>query len=189
MTRQKKSRKPGTLGVKSKPKNLRERAPVDSTKKSDKTKGKPAGNRHSATAPKRERTSASKQVEDPRVGSKRKIALTPSVKAPVAPAKPAVAATAKPTEPAVETRVDPAIRMAEDEFARLENDPRLQDLLAQMDAGDTVSPDDEAWVEQQLERYRQLAAELGIDVDEYGDDDDDDDLEPWQRFENPKDWV
>lgn len=191
MTRQRKSRKPGALGAKSQPKNLREHKGADTAPKPPKSKGKPPGNRHSIETEKPKSSGGSAQERDPRVGSKRKIELqVPSEK--TVKSKPPVAAkvTAKAPTAAPAAKVDPEnISQAEDEFARLENDPRLQDLLAQMDAGDDISKQDSAWVEAQLDRYRQLADELGIDVDEVEDEEDDDDLEPWKKFDNPKDWV
>lgn len=184
MTRQKKSRKPGTLGAKSTPKNLRERKAPEPGKKPHKVKGRPAGNRHSIETKRGGGASGgSRSATDPRLGSKRKIPLT--VPAPEAPKVAANPASSKP----VEQPVNDDLKLAEDEFARLENDPKLQDLLAQMDAGDALSEDDQAWVDAQLDRYRQLADELGVAIDDYADEDDDEPLEPWQRFENPKDWV
>lgn len=190
MTRQKKSRKPGALGAKSQPKNLREHKGTDTAPKPPKNKGKPPGNRHSVEPEKAKSSAKPAQEKDPRVGSKRKIEL----QAPAAQTlQMKAAAAAKPTAraPSAEqiAKVEPNdIAQAEDEFARLENDPRLQDLLAQIDAGDQISVEDSAWVDAQLDRYRQLADELGIDVDEL-EDEDEDDLEPWKKFDNPKDWV
>lgn len=194
MTRQKKSRKTGPLGSKSQPKNMREHKDPDASKKPAKNKGKPPGNRHSIEPAKQQAGDHSSTQKDPRVGSKRKIELkVPESK----PAKTAPAVTEKVTAQVVpgadlagRQSVSPAVAQAEDEFAKLENDPRLQELLAQLDAGDELSKEDNTWVEQQLTRYQQLADELGIDSDELeGDDEDDDDLEPWQKFDNPKDWV
>lgn len=200
MTRQKKSRKPGTLGAKSTPKNLRQRPAGEGATTQSKRKGKPPGNRHSIeTQAKTDNQASNQPTGDPRVGSKRKIPLAaPSVKAgpeqrpeehkneqPTSvEAAPNPASVGNPSAP-----VDDSIKFAEDEFARLENDPRLQDLLAQLDAGDTVAPEDQAWVDQQLDRYQQLADQLGVNLDDENADEDDDELEPWQKFENPKDWV
>ena len=201
MTRQKKSRKPGTLGAKSTPKNLRQRPEGDGGKTQQKRKGKPPGNRHSIETQTKTHDQGSQQPTDPRVGSKRKVPLSmPSANNDVQHRAPRpdtdtdkiIRNDAAPNPAAVDassTVVDDSIKLAEDEFARLENDPRLQDLLAQLDAGDTIAADDQAWVEQQLDRYQQLADQLGVDIDADDIDEDDDELEPWQKFENPKDWV
>ena len=188
MTRQRKSRKPGALGAKSQPKNLREHKGADTAPKPPKSKGKPPGNRHSIETEKPKGAGRPAEEKDPRVGSKRKIELQVPPQSAVE-AKPAVAEKITAKAPAAATVEPVDIAQAEDEFARLENDPRLQDLLAQIDAGDEVSAQDTAWVEAQLDRYRQLADELGIDVDELEDEEDEDDLEPWKKFDNPKDWV
>lgn len=164
MTRRKKSRTPGTLGVKSQPKPLRAKKEPDQRKKPEQAKGKPAGNRHnlSQSEAARKESDASR---DPRVGSKRKIPLVTPVKA--------------------------ESLTAEQELAQLENDDRLQSLLAQMDEGETLAPRDRSFVNDRLARYQELAKELGLedDLEEDAEVDGEDELEPWQKFENPKDWI
>lgn len=179
MTRRRKTRKPGALGAKSQPKNMREHKDGSTNKSVQRTKGKAAGSRHNV-GEKAAQSQSPQQNQDPRLGSKRKISLAVPEKQPTAPV------TASKTEeyPAVELD----IRQAEDEFAMLENDERLQDLLAMMDEGKALDGEDQAWVERQLDRYRQLADELGIDLDE-DEEEDEEELEPWKRFENPKDWI
>lgn len=172
MTRRKKTRKQGPLGVKSQPKNVREHGATDNSKKPQRSKGKPAGNRHAEGAAKSAAATGESRQNDPRVGSKRKIPLSVASPAP-APATKQKAA-AEPLSP-------------EQEFAALEENERLQKLLARLDDGKALSAEDQQWVDRQLTRYRALAEKLGIDLED--DDDSDDDLEPWQRFENPKDWV
>lgn len=194
MTRQKKNRKPGILGVKSQPKESREQQRAGAAKKAPKTKGKPPGNRHSIEVEKAKGGEQAAAQTDPRLGSKRKIDLSVSEKKPVetkdSASQKATAKVPQVTPAAVSQSVTVDIAQAEDEFAKLENDPRLQDLLAQLDAGDELSTEDNRWVEMQLDRYRQLANELGIDMDELEDDaEDEDELEPWKKFDDPKDWV
>lgn len=180
MTRRRKTRKPGALGTKSQPKNMREHNDGSSNKGAQRTKGKAAGSRHNV-GEKATQSQSQQQNQDPRLGSKRKISLAAPEKGPEKQTTATVTASNTKEYPAVE--VD--IRQAEDEFAMLENDERLQDLLAMMDEGKALDGEDQVWVEQQLDRYRQLANELGIDLDE----DDEEELEPWKRFENPKDWI
>ncbi|WP_157982848.1 Der GTPase-activating protein YihI [Aliidiomarina minuta] len=171
MTRRKKSRTPGTLGVKSQPKSLRAKKQPDQRKNPEQAKGKPAGNRHSLLQQQAEH-SQSGQPRDPRVGSKRKIPLVTPVKA--------------------------ENLTAEQELAQLENDERLQSLLEQVDKGETLTPRDRNFVNARLARYQELAKQLGIveeEDEEEGDNADEteseseDELEPWQKFENPKDWI
>lgn len=200
MTRQKKSRKPGTLGAKSTPKNLRQRPAGEGGNTQAKRKGKPPGNRHSIeTQAKTDSKGGKPQYTDPRVGSKRKIPLSvPSANSDLqdhtrerkSDQSPQVDSAPNPASVGTQkVAADDSIKFAEDEFARLENDPRLQDLLARLDAGDTIAPEDQVWVDQQLDRYQQLADELGVDLETEDAEDDEDELEPWQKFENPKDWV
>lgn len=165
MTRQKKTRKPGPLGVKSQPKVQRERKEPASGKRPAQVKGKPAGSRHNVQQDNKSVT-RDQQSGDPRVGSKRKIDL----QAPVS----------KPEKTAL---------TAQQELEQLENNERLQTLLAALENGDELSRQDQSWVNEKLDRYQGLANELGISDEDDEIEDDEDELEPWQKFENPKDWL
>lgn len=171
MTRRKKTRKPGAIGVKSTPKVLREKNSGSQPGKSG--KGQPAGSRQAlkATASSGQRNVDSNQ--DPRLGSKRPISLV----LPDAQMSPSSKPASAPTKPLT----------LEAEFEQLENDPRLQQLLSDLDDGKTLSDSDKAWMDKQLARYQVIAEKLGIELDD--EEEDEDDLEPWQRFENPKDWI
>jgi ribosome assembly protein YihI (activator of Der GTPase) len=172
MTRQKKSRKPGPLGAKSQPKIHREHQDPAAGKRPARVKGKPAGSRHNVhldSKAERKNTSSG----DPRVGSKRKIDLVPPTERQLT--QPATTGSAK------------AAMTPQQEFDQLENNERLQALLATLDEGGELSRNDQKWVDEKLDRYQELARELGVDVED--DEDEDDDLEPWQKFENPKDWL
>ncbi|MGX5915252.1 Der GTPase-activating protein YihI [Aliidiomarina sp. Khilg15.8] len=166
MTRQKKTRKPGPLGAKSQPKTQREHQEPASGKRPARVKGKPAGSRHNVQQDNKT-VSKNERSGDPRVGSKRKIDL--------------VAPEAKPEK---------APLTPQQELEQLENNERLQALLAKLENGDELSRQDKVWVDEKLDRYQTLATELGLDdEDDLDEEDDEDDLEPWQKFENPKDWL
>lgn len=168
MTRRKKTRKPGAIGVKSTPKVLRPKNAVTDPQSSKSGKGKPAGSRQSQDSGANQSGRVRSHASDPRVGSKRPIPLV---------------VTEQPTP---QPKPVPQAISPEAEFEQLENDPRLQQLLSDLDDGKTLSDADNAWMEKQLARYQALADQLGIELD---DDDDEDELEPWKRFENPKDWL
>ena len=54
----------------------------------------------------------------------------------------------------------------EQELAAIENDERLNLLLDRLDDGQSVSAEDEAWLDTKLARHQELLAELGIDDEE-----------------------
>ncbi|MDT3253967.1 Der GTPase-activating protein YihI [Serratia sp. root2] len=114
-----------------------------------------------------QKNKAEAQVKDPRIGSKVPVAL-------VAEAKP----KAKP-------RLSP-----EEELAKLENDERLDALLDRIDDGATLNAEDQAYVDQTLDRIDALMEQLGIEL---GDDEDDEKEEKQEdilkllKSGNPKD--
>ncbi|WP_369434001.1 GTPase-activating protein [Psychromonas sp. MME1] len=65
----------------------------------------------------------------------------------------------------------------EKELALIENDDRLNDLLEQLDNGETLSQVDQSWVNKQTQRHQQLMQQLG-----WLDDDGEEDL--LQQFED-----
>lgn len=154
-------------------------------KRDNKRKGLKAGSRQAVE----QETSGIKSgsgSKDPRVGSRKPVALV------VEPAKKSVAA--KPAK-AVKTAEQIAEQIAEQqakqlqlkleqELAAIENDERLNLLLDRLDDGLSVSADDEAWLDARLARHQELLVALGMD------DDDDDVAEPaspddlLQRFIN-----
>lgn len=147
MTRQKKSRKPGPLAPRKVERSSVPRA-VGAPKK-EKGKGLPAGSRMAPQKNARMMNNDQVQVKDPRHGSKQPISLSiPQRKLP-----------------------------PEQEFAAIENDEKLQTLLARIEDGHILNKTEQAYVDSQLERYRVLATELGIDLDE-GDEAEDD--EHWE---------
>lgn len=88
------------------------------------------------------------------------------------PQKPAVSKPAKPSktpEQIAEQLAKQQQLKLEQELATIENDERLNLLLDRLDDGQSVSADDEAWLDAKLARHQELLAELGIE-----DEDDDD---------------
>lgn len=158
MTRKKKTRKTGPLAAPKKSKEELKRSTPEASKHQG--KGKKPGSRFNVTAtkPKAQQSSGSAK-EDPRFGSKKPIQL--------------VSATQQVTPSPSTTSFNRAA--AEAELQALENDPRLQRLLAAIEEGEDLSAADEAYVDERTERFEQLAKQLGLSLDD--DDDDWEDLD------------
>ncbi|WP_312240797.1 Der GTPase-activating protein YihI [Pantoea sp.] len=100
------------------------------------------------------------KAKDPRIGSKKPIPLVAegqSVKKPAAQPKPA-------TQPK-KAALSPA-----EELETLENDQRLDALLDRLENGDALSAEDQAWLDETLDRIDVLMEELGIQLDDDADD-------------------
>ena len=147
MTRKRKTRKIGPVGVRSTPKDERKQSLPTKGKKISDRKGLPSGSRFSPKkASQADNASARSGADDPRHGSKKPVQL-------IMPEQTKHATSARKIEPA-------------EELAMLENDDRLQDFLAALEEGETLHAEDQAWVDEQLARYQQLVEILGIDIDD-----------------------
>ena len=148
-------------------------------KRAAKRKGLKAGSRQQVEQAGKK--SGTKQAKDPRIGSRKPVALIVDEK------------SSKPVAPkAVKEKT--LVMTPEQELASIENDDRLNDLLDRLDAGETLDAAEQAWVDQRVDRYQALMDELGIidtDEDEDGDFDDveyEESSEPaseeelWERF-------
>ena len=148
-------------------------------KRAAKRKGLKAGSRQQVEQAGKK--SGTKQAKDPRIGSRKPVALIVDEK------------SSKPVAPkAVKEKT--LVMTPEQELASIENDDRLNDLLDRLDAGETLDASEQAWVDQRVDRYQALMYELGIidtDEDEDGDFDDveyEESSEPaseeelWERF-------
>lgn len=162
MTRHKKTRKTGPLAARSQPKNERQREEVKVGKDPSRSKGKPAGQRHTLDVQaysKNNQRSQGNQDTDPRKGSKRPVKLVVPVKEP------------EESNANQSTELPNAHEKLEFELEALENDAVLQELLDNIDEGEVLSEDDQAFVDEQLTRYRELVELLGIE--DSGDDEED----------------
>lgn len=160
MTRVKKTRKTGPLAPAKQPQNDWEK-PKGKTvppKTTQKTKGHKPGSRSNPVtgSPKGSAKTEANALNDPRHGSKKPITLIDPAQQHVQQVK----------QPAFDRKAALA------ELSALENDQRLEQLLDRVDAGETLSKAEAAYVEERTERFAQLADLLGIDLD---DDDDFDD--------------
>ncbi|EKE83397.1 Der GTPase-activating protein YihI [Idiomarina xiamenensis] len=146
MTRRKKTRTGGPLAPRKQPKMPGSQSSALELGKK-KGKGKASGSRHSA-GKSQQSVSAEKTIQDQRKGSKKPISLMP-------------------TNNAIKSdELTP-----ERELQALENDQRLQMLLQRIEDEQTLTSAEQAYVDEKAERYEQLAAQLGIELD---DDDWDD---------------
>lgn len=119
-------------------------------KRAAKRKGLKAGTRQQVAEPK---NNGNKQVQDPRLGSRKPVVLIVDDK------------QSKP-KPAKAPREKILTLTPEQELAAIENDDRLNDFLDRLDEGETLSAADQAWVDQRVDRYQELMDELGIIDDE-----------------------
>ncbi|AOM41925.1 Der GTPase-activating protein YihI [Xenorhabdus hominickii] len=123
-------------------------------KRQKKRRGNATGTRSNGDGSNKNR-SAAKQEKDPRIGSKVSVPLIVGEKA--AMVKPAV----KPVVEKAKPRLSP-----QEELSMLENDERLDDLLARLEQGETLSLEDNTYVDSMLDRIDTLMEELGINLEE-----------------------
>ena len=150
-------------------------------KRKDKLKGNKAGNRNAIESKQSAQKNQRQAQNDKRHGSKKPIALTANGK-PQEAVKPKInmqpkakvikSALAQPAlnqssvaQPKATTKISP-----EKELANIENDERLNDLLEQVEAEQSLSKDDQIWVDKQMKRHEQLMKQLGW-IDEEGEED------------------
>ncbi|MFQ2195737.1 Der GTPase-activating protein YihI [Aeromonas jandaei] len=126
-------------------------------KRAAKRKGLKAGSRQQVEQQKGK--SAGKQAKDPRIGSRKPVALIVEEKG-----------TKSTVSKAVKEKK--LVMTPEQELASIENDDRLNDLLDRLDAGETLEAAEQAWVDQRVDRYQELMDELGII-----DNDDDEEID------------
>ncbi len=150
-------------------------------KRAAKRKGLKAGSRQQVEQQKGK--SAGKQAKDPRIGSRKPVALIVEEKG----SKSTVSKAVKEKK---------LVMTPEQELASIENDDRLNDLLDRLDAGETLEAAEQAWVDQRVDRYQELMDELGIidndddeEIDEaFGESDYEESFQPasedelWDRF-------
>ena len=128
-------------------------------KRKRKHKGLASGSRHSASEAQNNQTITEKK--DPRIGSRKKVPLVVEFVN-----KPEKGQFIQP----VKVNEKPTALAPELELEQLENNECLNDLLDQLDAGKTISADDQQFVDECLDRIAELMDILGIE-DEDGEDD------------------
>lgn len=127
-------------------------------KRDKKHRGNAAGSRTAPDTAKSKSGQGNKN-RDPRLGSKKPIPLVADGVTMPAPVKKA----AKPVQAKV--RLSP-----EEELAQLENSERLDQLLDRMENGETLAAEDQAWLDETLDRIDELMEQLGIEMDDEASD-------------------
>ncbi|HGO5854415.1 TPA: Der GTPase-activating protein YihI [Mannheimia haemolytica] len=131
-------------------------------KRKRKHKGLPTGSRNADPA--EQKKAVVKEVKDPRIGSRKKVPLMVEFVN-----QPEKGRTIKPVpvEP-----IKPTLSL-EQELEQLENNECLNQLLDDLEAGKTLSAEDQKFMNECLDRIDELMTELGIEYeDEEGDNGD-----------------
>ncbi len=159
MTRQKKSRKIGSIGTRK-----QEKRPSDTVQQRKKKapKGQPSGNRNSLVEEKNTVVEGGVRVKkDPKIGSKKKISLIAEKPAPVEKPKAPIKSDLKPAAKLVKSatqQIDP-----QQELASIESDERLIALAERVEQGEVLSGKDAKYFNKLMDRLDELVSELGLD--------------------------
>lgn len=176
MTRQKKSRKSGPIGVRKQ--DLRPKQEDKSPRKKKAPKGQKPGTRNAVDVLTNESasTNTSQVKRDKKVGSKKPIPLTVSetkVEQKPIPAK-------SNLKPAVTLeKVKAESLTPEQELQQLENDQLLIELAERVEQGELLTGKDAKYFNKHMDRYEELAEQLGIEDDEEDDSEMDFDANQW----------
>lgn len=162
MSRSKKSRKPGSAPT-AKPKLSKEElASVE--KRVRKKKGKQPGNRQQEAMQSEQNTGQQTVKKDPRLGNKTPIALGKLV----AKAEKSQKVAVKKTAPMAAVRFEqedekvPSLS-AEDELNAIEQDEKLQDILAKQEEEVALTEQEVDYYNKLMDRHEQLSAELDVE--------------------------
>ncbi|MBO1520517.1 Der GTPase-activating protein YihI [Oceanisphaera pacifica] len=177
MTRIKKTRSPGQAGTQNKKRETAEQ--IKERKRKAKRNGLAPGSRQNV-AEHTTKQGGNKANKDPRLGSKKPVALTPSSPASHAE-KPPKPTKKQLTEQVASERAQASSELtAEQELEQLENNERLNNLLDKVDAGTKLNKADASWLDSTLARHQQLLEQLGLLEADDEEAVDGDDL--WTRF-------
>ncbi len=136
-------------------------------KRDKKHRGHASGSRANPAASDSNGARQSAPAKDLRIGSKKPVALIADGKTTaVRPQKSAD----KPAAPK-KVRLTP-----EEELAKLENDERLDALLDRLENGETLSAEDQGWLDASLDRIDELMEQLGIVMDDGEDEQAEEDM-------------
>ncbi|WP_458022964.1 Der GTPase-activating protein YihI [Kosakonia sp. BK9b] len=108
-----------------------------------------------------------KSQKDPRIGSKTPI--------PLGVTEPQVKKHHKP-------KSEKPMLSPQDELEMLETDERLDALLERLEEGETLSAEDQAWVDAKLDRIDELMQKLGLSYDDEEDEEEEERKEDMMRL-------
>lgn len=129
-------------------------------KKKRKHRGLPSGSRANNIT--EQKKTAVKEIKDARIGSRKKVPLM--VEFVNQPEKGKLIKPVVAVEE-VKPRLSPEV-----ELTQLENNECLNQLLDELEAGKTISVEDQRFVDECLDRVQELMVELGIEDEEINDD-------------------
>jgi ribosome assembly protein YihI (activator of Der GTPase) len=161
MARAKKSRKIGQIGVRKSPDFKR----VEKEKRVKKILGKPAGSRNNQPVSGND-SNNTKTNNDPRLGSKKPVALF------------AQSNEFEQAKPKIKSFTP------QQELAQIETDEKLSLLINKLDSGEKIDKVSQNYIDQKLNRHKQLCEILGIyDDTEQADNNSDEDDDLYSKFE------
>ncbi len=187
MSRTKKSRKQGAGSIGAvKDDKKKVLVPVD--RKPKKKNGKVAGNRQKEAFESNKKQAVKVENKDPRIGSKKPIDLGVPVKAKPQPFKAKNKAKVE-SSPIAAIRVVEADTSLEQELYAIEEDSRLQSIIAKQEDNISLNDEDVDYFNEKMERHQQLREILGLDDEEEDESStgtektsSEDDL--WNKFDN-----
>ncbi|SEL80816.1 hypothetical protein SAMN04487787_12163 [Kosakonia sacchari] len=112
-------------------------------------------------------TGKGKLQKDPRVGSKKPIPL---------------GVTDTPVNKQHKPKSEKPMLSPQAELEMLETDERLDALLERLEEGETLSADDQAWVNAKLDRIDELMQKLGLSYDDDEDEEEEEGREDMMRL-------
>ena len=193
MSRIKKSRKPGVAssGV---VKAEKQHSIAIKQKKPKKQTGNKPGNRQQEAKVKKDNSKTKATKIDPRLGSKKPIALTPSqTKAPEQGKQQKSSSNKHPAflqKPVHNSQpVDDKLALRQ-ELDAIEEDILLQNILAKQESHEELSESDVDYYNQKMSRYEELQDALGLsdesesEMEQSSDPNIDDDDALWEKLEN-----
>lgn len=171
MTRKKKSRKMGQIGVRKQESRPESNKPDVRKKKNP--KGQKSGTRNSLLVEKVEKLDSTGKVKkDPKHGSKKKISLVAKVE--TQPKEQIVHAQHKPQVNL--EKVDLPKLSPEQELEQIENDARLIELAERVEDGELLTGKDAKYFNKHMSRHQELMEELGLD------DEDEEETDPMAQL-------
>lgn len=185
MSRSKKSRKPGTgsIGIL---KDDKKKLVTPAPRKAKKKNGKEAGNRQKEATAKVVQGQNSSVNKDPRIGSKTPIALGKSVTPAIRTSAPKMKKTIKDSSPIAAIRVVEPSESLEEQLSRIEQDPRLLEILEKQDDEIELSAEDVDYYNNLMAQHEKISQTLGLDDEEIiapaRNSNSEDDL--WDKFDN-----
>ena len=186
MTRKKKTRKVAANGTPRLSKEKLQELRAMKEQRNKKTKGKKPGSRNAPETVSKEQSSGSSK-KDPRVGSKKPVAL-----------KPEPQQQAEHSQPELKRHLQPQVQLSnaketlspEQELEQLENDERLMALLERHERGELLTGKDAKYFNRGIARHQELCEILGIDEEfEESDMQEDDPLEQFVSNDLANEWL